>query len=97
MAFKGLFACSVGPLKLSLRISSFGYHLLSRRSITGSNFKSGGSVNPKNPLSLPSKSHRLPYELYPHKGQKSNVMIIPQPKNSGSIILGGGGASPGTS
>ena len=44
---KGLFACSVGPLKLSLRISSFGYHLLSWRSITGPNFKPGGLTNPE--------------------------------------------------
>ena len=32
---KGFLACLVGPLKLSLRISSFCYHLLSWRSITG--------------------------------------------------------------
>ena len=67
---KGLFACSVGPLKLSLRISSIGYLLLSWRSITGPNFKPGGLTSPEisrggicpPPLSLPLKSQRSPYE-----------------------------------
>ena len=43
----GLLTCSVGPLKLSLRISSFGYHLVSWRAITGPNFKPGGQTNPE--------------------------------------------------
>ena len=44
---RGWLACSVGPLKLRLRISSFGYLLLSWRSITGQNFKPGGLTNPE--------------------------------------------------
>ena len=44
---KGLLSCSVGPLKLSLRFSSFGYHLVSWRAITGPNFKPGGQTNPE--------------------------------------------------
>ena len=44
---RGSLACSVGPLKLRLRISSFGYLLLSWRSITGQNFKPGGLTNPE--------------------------------------------------
>ena len=46
---KGLLACSAGPLKSSLRISSFGFHLLLWRSKIsgGQNFKCGGPANLK--------------------------------------------------
>ena len=89
---KGLLTCSVGPLKLSLRFSSFGYHLVSWRAITGPNFKPGGQTNPEisrggayaPPLSLPLKSQRSPYEglnrnathCTPSSKEPSRVSII---------------------
>ena len=56
---KGLLACSVGPLKLSLRISSFGDHVLSYEDLLLVQIlKAGGSKNLE--MSLPSQ--RLLYE-----------------------------------
>ena len=65
---RGLFACSVGLLKLRVRISSFGHHLLSWRSITDPNFKPGGRTSPGITrgayalIILPLKCQRSPYE-----------------------------------
>ena len=42
---RGLLLWSVGPFRSSVRVGSFGYHLLSRWSTTGPNFKSGGPAN----------------------------------------------------
>ena len=67
---KGLFACSVGPLKLSLRISSYWLsssimkvYYWSKFQVWGTNQSwdlEGGAYAP--PLSLPLKSQRSPYE-----------------------------------